>query len=127
MHLRTRDGNEVAVSRHSYIIRDCFADLNDGHTEMVSDSTTPTQSFDHTCSLCPSCEHVDVPDPERFLFPPDFFPKPSLSAWPNSVASENSSVILRCVSPTPGIQLVLRKGDSILDSRPPHHLTEGTA
>ncbi|XP_026633936.1 T-cell-interacting, activating receptor on myeloid cells protein 1 [Microtus ochrogaster] len=57
----------------------------------------------------------------------DFFPKPSLSAWPNSVASENSSVTLRCVSPTPDIQLVLRKGDTILDSRPPHHLTEGTA
>nr|XP_048308094.1 LOW QUALITY PROTEIN: immunoglobulin superfamily member 1-like [Myodes glareolus] len=57
----------------------------------------------------------------------DFFPKPSLSAWPNSVASENSNVTLRCVSPTPGTQLVLRKGDSVLDSRLPHHLTEGTA
>lgn len=34
---------------------------------------------------------------------------------------------LQCVSPTPGIQLVLRKGDVILDSRLPHHLTQGTA
>ncbi|XP_041911509.1 T-cell-interacting, activating receptor on myeloid cells protein 1-like [Arvicola amphibius] len=57
----------------------------------------------------------------------DFLPKPSLRAWPNSVASENSNVTLQCVSPTPGTQLVLRKGDTILDSRLPHHLTEGTA
>ncbi|KAK7809176.1 hypothetical protein U0070_025585, partial [Myodes glareolus] len=62
----------------------------------------------------------------------DFFPKPSLSAWPNSVASENSNVTLWCVSPTPGTQLVLRKAhnlfsESVLDSRLPHHLTEGTA
>ncbi|XP_040589872.1 T-cell-interacting, activating receptor on myeloid cells protein 1 isoform X2 [Mesocricetus auratus] len=57
----------------------------------------------------------------------DFLPKPSLSAWPNSVASENSNVILRCVSPTPDTRLVLRKGDTVLDSRLPHHLTEGTA
>lgn len=34
---------------------------------------------------------------------------------------------LRCVSPIPGIRLVLRKGDAVLDSRLPHHLTEGTA
>lgn len=34
---------------------------------------------------------------------------------------------LQCVSPTPGVQLVLRKGDVILDSRLPHHLTKGTA
>lgn len=51
VHLRTKDGNEVAVSRHLYIIPDCFADLNDGHTEMVSDSTTRTPRFHHTCSL----------------------------------------------------------------------------
>ncbi|XP_040589870.1 T-cell-interacting, activating receptor on myeloid cells protein 1 [Mesocricetus auratus] len=57
----------------------------------------------------------------------DFLPKPSLSAWPNSVASENSNVTLRCVSPTPDTRLVLRKGDTVLDSRLPHHLTEGTA
>ncbi|XP_037055787.1 T-cell-interacting, activating receptor on myeloid cells protein 1-like [Peromyscus leucopus] len=62
-----------------------------------------------------------------FCFPPDLLPKPSLSAWPNAVASENSNVTLRCVSPTPGIRLVLRKGDKILDSRLPHYLTEGTA
>ncbi|XP_037055743.1 T-cell-interacting, activating receptor on myeloid cells protein 1-like [Peromyscus leucopus] len=57
----------------------------------------------------------------------DFLPKPSLSAWPNAVASENSNMTLKCVSPMPGIRLVLRKGDKILDSRLPHHLTEGTA
>lgn len=62
-----------------------------------------------------------------FCFPPDSLPKPSLSAWPNSVASENSNVTLQCVSSTPGIRLTLRKGDVILDSRLPHHLTQGTA
>ncbi|XP_051017776.1 immunoglobulin superfamily member 1-like [Acomys russatus] len=57
----------------------------------------------------------------------DLLPKPSLSAWPGSVASENSNVTLRCVSPIPDIKLVLRKGGVTLDSRLPHHLTERTA
>ncbi|XP_038956311.1 T-cell-interacting, activating receptor on myeloid cells protein 1-like isoform X2 [Rattus norvegicus] len=57
----------------------------------------------------------------------DTLPKPCLSAWPNSVASENGNVTLHCVSPTPDIQLVLRKGGVILDSRLPHHLTQATA
>lgn len=99
---------------------------------MKSDSTTPNLSFHHKCSLFPSWaswEQVDVIDKDRFFFyfSPDFLSKPSLSAWPNAVASENSNVTLKCVSPMPGIRLVLRKGDKILDSRLPHHLTEGTA
>uniref|UniRef100_A0A8C8UCL8 Ig-like domain-containing protein n=1 Tax=Peromyscus maniculatus bairdii TaxID=230844 RepID=A0A8C8UCL8_PERMB len=55
--------------------------------------------------------------------------KPILRMWPSSVVPtrENSNVTLKCVSPMPGIRLVLRKGDKILDSRLPHHLTEGTA
>lgn len=102
--------------------------------KMVSDSTTLSLSFLHTCSPFPSwaagsrqmCQFQT-----DFCFPPDLLPKPSLSAWPNAVPSDNSNVFcsmcIRCVSPTPGIQLVLRKGDKVLEPRLPHHLTEGTA
>lgn len=121
----------MPLSRHLYLIHDCFVDLNVDQTDTENNGkwlNTPTLSFhpEYSVSLlgflgAGGCVR------SRLIFASLQICFSNPGAWPNSVASENSNLTLQCKSPIPGIQLVLRKGDVILDSRRPHHLTQRTA
>ncbi|KAM4825020.1 T-cell-interacting, activating receptor on myeloid cells protein 1-like [Thomomys bottae] len=54
-------------------------------------------------------------------------PRPHLGAWPSSVVLAGDTVSLECTSPTPGVYLVLRKGEQRWRSRLANPLTQGTA
>nr|XP_035921302.1 T-cell-interacting, activating receptor on myeloid cells protein 1-like isoform X3 [Halichoerus grypus] len=55
------------------------------------------------------------------------FPKPSLRAWPSSVVSRKSNVMLQCQTSTKNVNFVLRKGKNILQSVQSWASTEGLA